>query len=129
MLCFFIDKSPFVFLALSTGRSSPFYHKWRFLSSVNLFSTTRLSRGFLFTIKDEHREMPVFNLAHPFKINPYRKFFRNRSVVFSQRIDLSLAMTGAKSCPRSFGLLLHACKRIYVISNNIQVCLIICQHC
>ena len=29
-------------------------------------------------------------LAHPFKIDPHRKFFRNRSVVFSQRIDLSL---------------------------------------
>jgi len=34
-------------------------------------------------------------LAHPFKIDPYRKFFRNRSMVFSQRIDLSLGDDGS----------------------------------
>ena len=35
------------------------------------------------------------DLAHPFKIDPQSKFFRNRSIVFSQRIDLSLGGDGS----------------------------------
>ena len=44
------------------------------------------------------------NLAHPFKIDPYRMFFRNRSVFFSQRIDLSLGDDGNCTRPLSSGL-------------------------
>ena len=36
------------------------------------------------------------DLAHPFKIDPYRKFFRNRSVVFSWWVDLPLGGDGRK---------------------------------
>ena len=34
-------------------------------------------------------------LAHPFKIDPYRKFFRNRSVFFGRWVDLSLGDDGS----------------------------------
>jgi len=33
-------------------------------------------------------------LSFPFKIDPYRKFFRNRSVIFGRWVDLSLALMG-----------------------------------
>ena len=51
------------------------------------------------------------DLAHHYKIDPYRKFFRNRSVFFSQWIDLSLGDDGSCTWPLSSGVLLHACKR------------------
>ena len=35
------------------------------------------------------------DLAHHYKIVPYRKFFRNRSVFFGQWIDLSLGDDGS----------------------------------
>ena len=41
----------------------------------------------------------AFFLAHPYKIDPYRKFFRNRSILFSQRIDLSLGDDGLRKSP------------------------------
>ena len=37
------------------------------------------------------------DLAHPFKIDPYRKFFRNRSMFLSQQIDLSLGDDGSRT--------------------------------
>ena len=46
------------------------------------------------------RKTVVFCLAHPFKIDPYRKFFRNRSVVFSQQIDLSLGDDELQKSPK-----------------------------
>ena len=55
------------------------------------------------------------DLARPYKIDPQGKFFRNRSMVFSQRIDLSLGDDGSCTLPLSSGVLLHACKRIYVL--------------
>ena len=42
------------------------------------------------------------DLAHPYKIDPYRKFFRNRSVFQSQRIDLSLGDDGMSVLPAIF---------------------------
>ena len=53
-------------------------------------------------------------LAHPFKIDPYNKFFRNRSVVFGQWIDLPLGDDGSCTPPLSSGVQRHACKRSYV---------------
>ena len=35
------------------------------------------------------------DMAHYYKIDPYHKFFRNRSVLLSQRIDLSLGDDGS----------------------------------
>ena len=35
------------------------------------------------------------DLAHPYKIDPYHKFFRNRSVVFGRWADLSLGNDGS----------------------------------
>ena len=45
----------------------------------------------------------LFFLAHPYKIDPYRKFFRNRSMVFSQWIDLSLGDDGSCTWSLSSG--------------------------
>ena len=45
----------------------------------------------------------AFFLAHPYKIDPYHKFFRNRSVVFSRWIDLSLGDDGSSTWPLSSG--------------------------
>ena len=53
IITFFIDESPLWFLS-STGRSDLLYHKGDSFSSVNLYWTTRLSRGFLYT-KKPHR--------------------------------------------------------------------------
>ena len=50
------------------------------------------------------------DLAHPYKIDPYRKFFRNRSVFFGRRVDLSPGVYGAKSDPRAVGLSRHVSK-------------------
>ena len=36
------------------------------------------------------------DLAHYYKIDPYHKFFRNRSVFFGRWIDLSLGDDGRK---------------------------------
>ena len=57
----------------------------------------------------------VFYLARPYKIDPQGKFFRNRSMVFRQRIDLPLGDDGSCTRPLSSGMLLHACKQIYVL--------------
>ena len=35
------------------------------------------------------------DLAHPYKIDPYRKFFRNRSVCFGRWVDLPLGDDGS----------------------------------
>ncbi len=56
----------------------------------------------------------AFLLAHPYKIDPQSKFFRNRSMIFSQRIDLSIGDDGSCTRPLSSGVQLHACKRSYV---------------
>ena len=42
----------------------------------------------------------AFFLAHPYKIDPYRKFFRNRSMFLSQRIDLSLGDDELRKSPK-----------------------------
>ena len=44
-----------------------------------------------------------FVLAHPFKIDPQGKFFRNRSVFFGRWIDLSLGEDGRKKLSEVFG--------------------------
>jgi len=44
------------------------------------------------------------DLAHPFKIDPQSKFFRNRSVFFGRWIDLSLGDDGNCTRPLSSGL-------------------------
>ena len=49
--------------------------------------------------KNPHSYECGFSLAHPFKIDPQSKFFRNRSVVFSHRIDLSLGDDGKSVFP------------------------------
>ena len=59
-----------------------------------------------------------FALTYSCKINPYRKFFRNRSVFFGRWIDLSLGDDGSCTRPLSSGGLLQACKRIYVDRPN-----------
>ena len=67
----------------------------------NSYRTTRLTRGF--TIQKSHSLYANgFFLAQPYKNDPYRKFFRNRSMVFSQRIDLSLGDDGRKKLPEIF---------------------------
>ena len=38
-------------------------------------------------------------LAQPYKIDPYHKFFRNRSVIFGRRIDLSLGDDELRKSP------------------------------
>ena len=38
---------------------------------------------------------------------------------FRARVHAPLAMMGAKSCPRSFGLSRHACKRVYVNQSTV----------
>ena len=58
------------------------------------------------------------DLAHHFKIDPQSKFFRNRSAFQSQRIDFPLGDDGRCTRPLSSGMLLHACKRIYVNRPN-----------
>ena len=45
------------------------------------------------------------------------KFFRNRSMVFSRWVDLSLGDDGSCTPPLSSGVLLHARKRVYVLLN------------
>ena len=57
--------------------------------------TTRRFISDLNNIKGMAKAIP-FVLAHPFKIDPYRKFFRNRSVFFGPWADLSLGDDGHK---------------------------------
>ena len=66
-----------------------------------------------FTEKNHSRKRMAF-LAHPFKIDPYNKFFRNRSVFFGRWMDLSLGDDGSCTRPLFSGALRHVCKRIYV---------------
>ena len=47
-------------------------------------------------------------------------FFQNRSVFFARWIDLPLGDDGSCTRPLSSGVLLHACKRIYVDKINIS---------
>ena len=49
-----------------------------------------LARRANFTEKSHPLMRMAFFLAHSYKIDPYHKFFRNRYVFLSQRIDLSL---------------------------------------
>ena len=62
---FFIDKSSNVFFIL-TGRSSYYNTLEDFSSPVNLFGTTRLSRGFRVTRKDQANGL-VFHFKNPFQ--------------------------------------------------------------
>ena len=80
---------------------SDFIHRWWISSANGGFSWKKPSRNSTW----------LFFLAQPFKIDPQSKFFRNRSVVQSQRIDLSLGDDGSSTWPLSSGVLLHACKR------------------
>ncbi len=54
------------------------------------------------------------DLSCPYKIDPQSKFFRNRSVFRSQRIDLSLGDDGSCTPPLSSGGQRHVCNRSYV---------------
>ena len=44
------------------------------------------------------KRLGVVFLEHPYKIDPQNKIFRNRSMVFSQRIELPLGDDGRKKC-------------------------------
>ena len=60
------------------------------------------------------------DLAYSYKIDPYNKFFLNRSVFFGQRIDLPLGDDESCTPPLSSGVQRHACKRVYVINRYLK---------
>ena len=62
-------------------------------------------------------------LAHTYKIDPNRKFFRNRSVFFGQRIDLSLGGDELRKSPQR-RVPNYSGKRSYVriTCRYLQVC-------
>jgi len=64
------------------------------------FAHIRASEYFTFAEQIFHSEAislarMAFFLAQPFKIDPYRKFFRNLSMVFGRWADLSLGIDGS----------------------------------
>ena len=87
---------------------------------MSCFATRFMHRRCASLKKSHSLTRMAFFLAHPYKIDPYRKFFRNRSVFFGRLVDLSLGDDGSCTRPLSSGVLLHACKRSLCIVTDLN---------
>ena len=88
------------------------------LESKKAEKSFEISAFLVFSRSDLNRPK---DLAHPFKIDPQSKFFEIDPCFLVSGQTYSLAMMGIARDRYLPGVLLHACKRIYVLFNQIFV--------